>query len=65
MVTQLSGFLRVCRVLELLERFETLIPEPALSPVTQLKLQGRKRRRATGMKAPSGKAKNWTWGDQT
>ena len=60
--TQLSGFARVCRVLGLLERFETLIPEEAVSPMAQLKRQGRKRQRATGKKL-AGKANNWTWGE--
>ena len=63
--TQLSGFLRVCRVLGILERFEILLPEPALSPMAQLKHQGRKRQRATGKKAESGKPKTWTWGEST
>src|SRR5271165_7638100 len=45
--TQLSGFIRVCRVLDLVERFELLVPEPVPSPVEQLKLRGRKRQRAS------------------
>ena len=45
--TQLSGFVRVCRVLGLVERFDVFIPEPAVSPIAQLKLQGRQRRRAS------------------
>ncbi len=62
--TQLSGFVRVCRVLGLVERFDALIPEQAASPITQLKLQGRQRRRATGRKAALGEPKNkWTWGE--
>ena len=31
--TQLSGFLRMCRVLGLVGRFEALVPEPAASPM--------------------------------
>jgi len=61
--TQLSGFLRVCRVLGLLERFETLVPEPTVSPMAQLKLQGRKRRRAAGKRAASREPGKWTWGE--
>lgn len=61
--TQLSGFVRVCRVLGLVEHIETLIPEPAVSPLVQLKLQGRMRQRATGGKAVSGKKKKWKWGE--
>ena len=61
--TQLSGFLRVCRALGLLERFENLLPEHAPSPMAQLKLQGRRRRRASGRRAASGEPKKWTWGE--
>lgn len=60
--TQLSGFIRVCRVLGLVVNLETFIPEPAVSPMAQLKHGGRKRQRATGKKA-AGKSKKWTWGE--
>jgi len=62
--TQLSGFVRVCRVHGLVEHLDTLIPEPAVSPMAQLKVQGRKRQRATGRKAASEKPGKWTWGDE-
>jgi transcriptional regulator with XRE-family HTH domain len=61
--TQLSGFVRVCRVLGLVEHFETLVPEPTASPMAQLKLQSRKRKRATGKKAAEGTPRKWTWGE--
>ena len=61
--TQLSGFVRVCRALGLVERFDALIPEEAASPIAQLQQQGRKRRRATGKKAAEGTPKKWTWGE--
>jgi transcriptional regulator with XRE-family HTH domain len=60
---QLSGFLRVCRALGLAERFETLVSEPAASPMAQLKQQGRRRQRATGKLVASGEPKKWTWGE--
>lgn len=63
--TQLSGFLRVCRVLGLLEHFESLIPEAAVSPIEQLKRRGRKRERASGRKATSGKPGKWMWGEES
>ncbi|MEO8315704.1 MAG: helix-turn-helix transcriptional regulator [Pseudomonadota bacterium] len=59
--TQLSGFLRVCRALGLLDRFEMLVPEPAPSPMAQLKQQGHKRQRATGSKV--GAPTKWNWGE--
>ncbi len=61
--THLSGFLRVCRALGLLERFETLLPEPVPGPMAQLKQAGRKRQRATSKKTAPGKSKKWTWGE--
>lgn len=61
--TQLVNLVRVCRALGLVERFEMLIPEPAISPVAQLKLQGKKRRRAASAKAP-GRAGPWQWADK-
>jgi transcriptional regulator with XRE-family HTH domain len=61
--TQLSGFVRVCRALGLLERFDALIPEPVASPMAQLKLQGRKRQRASGKRAAASAPKKWTWGE--
>lgn len=62
---QFSGFLRVCRALGLLERFDTLIPQALASPMTQLKLQGRKRQRVASRKAPPAEAKKWTWGESS
>lgn len=62
--TQLSGFVRVCRALELLDRFELLVPEPVPSPLAQLKLQGRMRRRASGARSITPLTKPWTWGEQ-
>lgn len=61
--TQLSGFLRVCRVLGLLDRFDTLIPEEAASPMALLKQASHRRQRATGKKAASAEPKKWTWGE--
>jgi transcriptional regulator with XRE-family HTH domain len=62
--TQLSGFIRVCRVLNLVERFELLIPEPVLSPVARLKSGGKKRQRASTAKPAAPPAKKWQWGDE-
>lgn len=63
---QLSGFVRVCRVLGILDRFEAFLPEPAPSPMAQLRLQGRVRRRATGRRTTETGTlaeKKWTWGE--
>ncbi|HZM05245.1 MAG TPA: helix-turn-helix transcriptional regulator [Candidatus Saccharimonadales bacterium] len=61
---QLSGFIRVCRALDLIERLDLLIPEPVSSPIEQLKLGGKKRRRASATKAVKPSAKKWQWGDE-
>jgi transcriptional regulator with XRE-family HTH domain len=61
--TQLSGFVRVCRALGLLDRLDALVPEGTASPIAQLRLKGRKRRRASGRKAASPEPKKWTWDD--
>ena len=61
--TQLSGFLRVCRALGLLERFDTLLPGFVPGPVAQLKLQGKRRQRAVGRRARSAAPTAWTWGE--
>jgi len=62
--TQLSGFIRVCRVLDLVERFDLLVPEPVPSPVEQLKLRGRKRQRASTRSKAKAPSKKWKWGDE-
>jgi len=61
---QLSGFIRVCRVLDLIERFDLLVPEPVPSPVEQLKLGGKRRKRASKPKALKPSLKKWQWGDE-
>lgn len=70
--TQLAAFIRVCRVLELVERLEALIPASAPSPMALLKMGGRKRRRASTASAAPGAVNEstpssgaWTWGDDT
>ena len=62
--TQVSGFIRVCRVLDMVERFDLLVPEPAPSPVEQLKLRGRKRQRASAGRKTKASSKKWQWGDE-
>ena len=63
--THLSGFIRVCRVLSVLDHFDTLIPEPVPSPLAQLKLRGKQRRRASGAKVTKKAAKKWKWSDES
>ena len=62
--TRLSGLVRVCRALGLVDRFEAFVPRAAPGPVEQLKLAGRQRHRASGRRQPVARApRKWTWGD--
>lgn len=64
--TRLSGLVRVCRALDLVDRLDALVPSPTVSPVEQLKLAGRRRKRASGRRAPAKKrTRQWTWGDES
>ena len=63
--THLSGFIRVCRVLGVLDRFDLLVPEPQTSPLEQLKLQGRRRQRASKSRQPDTAPGKWRWGDES
>lgn len=62
--TQLSGFIRVCRVLGLIERLEGLVPEAAASPLAQWKQQTKTRKRASKKRSARVKEEpgQWTWG---
>ncbi len=62
---RLSGLVRVCRALDLMERLDGLVPLPAVSPVEQLKRAGRQRQRASSRRTPGKAAKPWTWGDES
>ena len=62
--TRLSGFIRLCRALEVLDRFEAILPEPQISPIDQSKLQGKARRRARPTSQKQAPTKPWTWGDE-
>lgn len=62
--TQLSGLVRVCRALQLIEGFNALIPEPVPSPMSRLKMRGKLRLRATGTRASTKTSKKWTWKDK-
>ena len=62
---QLVNLVRVCRALGLVERFDGLIPEPAISPVAQLKLRGKERKRAVSAREPNASATGkWQWADR-
>lgn len=60
---QLLSLIRLFRALDLLPRFEALIPEPVPSPIAQWKLRGKDRQRASSKKTPSGPSRKWEWRD--
>jgi putative transcriptional regulator len=61
--TQTSNLIRILRVLRLLENLEVLIPEPAISPIQQTKMHGKKRRRASSVPDKAEHKEPWTWGE--
>ena len=60
--TQLSNLIRVLRSLGLLENMDALVPEPAVSPMQKMKLQGKTRKRASSSTAKEA-SEAWSWGD--
>ncbi len=61
---QASSLIRILRALQLLENLDVLIPEPAVSPVQQLKMQGKRRQRASSKSVKSKNEETWLWGDE-
>ena len=62
---QLASLIRILRALDLVEGFDALIPEPIASPLEQLALRGKERRRASSRTHASDSDRDWTWGDET
>jgi len=61
---QASSLIRILRALKLLENLDGLIPEPVASPVQQLKMQGKQRKRASSKLELPDKEGTWSWGDE-
>ena len=63
---QASSLIRVLRVLKLLDHLDGLVPEPPASPIQQLKMRGRLRRRASSAARTHIRQRPaaWTWGDE-
>lgn len=58
-----TSLVRVLRALGLLETLDRAVPEPLPSPLAQLQLRGRVRRRA-GHERGGRDADGWRWGDE-
>jgi len=64
--TQLYSFMRVLRILNLLEQFFKLFPKPGLHPMDLVKAQGKIRQRASSKRSPVQKtASKWAWEDDS
>ena len=63
------NLIRVLRALDMLDALDRLIPSSAPSPVQELKLRGRQRRRASGAHGSrdesAGTGGPWRWGDES
>jgi transcriptional regulator with XRE-family HTH domain len=62
-----TSLIRVLRVLGLLEALDRAVPELLPSPIEQLRLRGRQRRRARRPRATGGMEEHpepWRWGDE-
>ena len=57
---QLSNFIRVLRVLDLLDNLDRVIPEPGSKPIDLLKQTRKKRVRVSGKKLEK-KEEKWQW----
>ncbi len=62
--THITNMIRILRVLDLLENLEVLIPQPAISPIQQVKMKGKSRQRASSPKQKSTPKSPWSWGDK-
>ena len=58
--TQASNLIRILRTLHLLENLDALVPEPAISPLQQARMQGKTRQRASSPRKRQTHTR-WTW----
>jgi putative transcriptional regulator len=63
--TNILNVIRILRVLKLLENLEFVIPAPPISPLQQVRLQGKKvKKRASTKQSKSQTGHLWNWGDK-
>ena len=61
---QVTNWIRLIRAFGLLGNLDVLIPEPAISPIQQVKMRGRDRKRASSSQQQRLSGEPWTWGDE-
>ena len=61
--TTVSNLIRLLRSLGLLENLDALVPEPAISPIQQMKLRGKSRKRASSKREKEGEVWSWEEGE--
>jgi transcriptional regulator with XRE-family HTH domain len=61
---KMPQFIRVLRALGLLDRLDAVVPESTPSPMQELRLRGRSRKRASGRqsRSPGRGEGTWKWG---
>ncbi len=59
--TQIITLIRVLRALMLIDRLDLLVPAATISPIELLRMEGRRRKRASHTKPEP--HKKWTWGE--
>ncbi len=62
---QMSSFIRILRVLDLLPGLEQMIPEAGPSPMDLLRRKGKVRQRASKRRRSDQTDKAWSWDDDT
>lgn len=62
--TQTANLIRILRVLRLLENLDAAIPQAAMSPVQQARMQGRQRKRASPPPEKPDPSEPWSWGNE-
>ncbi|HVU05029.1 MAG TPA: helix-turn-helix transcriptional regulator [Polyangiaceae bacterium] len=62
---QLSSFIRLLRALGLGGGLDTLVPESSPSPLEELELRGKHRKRASHREPRSEPRTPWKWGEET
>lgn len=63
--SQVTNLIRVVRALGLLGGLDAFLPPPPVSPIAQLQMQAKARRRASPERASDTPPTKWTWGDES